>query len=143
MRADQPIPVLVSTAELCDPAELEAIAPNVTAARYLPGRECLERASVAVIQGGHLTASDAHLTGTPVVVVPAIADHWIWAARVQRMGTGIPVEGPLLPGRIRRAVMRILNNDGYRRRMADVSAELATWDPCGNVDSIVRELAGR
>jgi MGT family glycosyltransferase len=141
--ASLPVQVVASSAHLCDPAELEALGANVRASRYVASRSCLERATVAVIHGGHLTASEAHLTGTPVVVVPTGSDHFVWATRVQRLGTGIPVQPPLIRGRIRRAVRRLLSDESYRRNAASVRDELLKWDLGANLDAIVRRLAVR
>ncbi|MDX6511408.1 MAG: hypothetical protein QOE36_912, partial [Gaiellaceae bacterium] len=52
--AREPVDVLVTTGLMIDPRELEALAPNVRAVEYLPGRACFEAADVAVVHGGHL-----------------------------------------------------------------------------------------
>ncbi len=132
--------VLVTTGDLCDPAELEALGPNVVASRLLPGRACMEAADLAVIHGGDLTASEAHLAGVPVVVVPHAFDQLAWADRVGRLRTGIAVLPPSLPGGVRRAVRRILRQPGYRRAAERVAIDLKRWDGPGNTASLVEAL---
>lgn len=139
--AREPLDVLVTTAGHCDPAELEQLAANVTAARLLPSRLCMERASVAVIHGGSLTSFDAHIAGTPVVVIPHDYDQWLWADRVERLVTGVSVRPPYLPGQIRRAVRRVLGDDSYRKAAAVVAEDLRAWDgPRATADLIEKLL---
>jgi UDP:flavonoid glycosyltransferase YjiC (YdhE family) len=138
--AREPVDVLVTTAALCDPRELEALAPNVRAERFLPGRACMEAADVAVVHGGHLTTIEAHLAGTPVVVVPHGYDQFVWANRAERLGTGLAVRPPSLPGAIRRAVRRVVRHDRYRRAAAPIADDLRRWDGPANVAGLVEEL---
>lgn len=144
--ADERVDVLVSTAALAEPEAIAALAPNVQAARLVDGRRCMEAADVAVVQGGHLTTLEAHLAATPVVVVPHGFDHFTWADRAERLGTGIAVRPLSLPGSIRRAVRRTLRRPRYRQAAANVAAELRRWDGPANVATLVEELvtsAGR
>jgi UDP:flavonoid glycosyltransferase YjiC (YdhE family) len=140
--AGEPVDVLVTTAALVEPGELEALAPNVRAERLLPGRECMEAADVAVVHGGHLTTIEAHVAATPVVVVPHGFDQFVWANRAERLGTGLAVRPPSLPGAIRRAVRRVLRRDRYRRAAAPIADDLRRWDGPGNVADLVEELVG-
>ena len=140
--AREHVDVLVTTAALCEPGELEALAPNVRAERLLPGRDCMEAADVAVVHGGHLTTIEAHLAGTPVVVVPHGYDQFVWANRAERLGTGLAVRPPSLPGAIRRAVRRVLGGARYRRAAAPIADDLRRWDGPGNVADLVEELLG-
>ena len=137
---DEPVDVLVSTAELCEPAALERAAPNVRAARLLPGRACMEAADAAIVHGGHLTTVEAHLAATPVVVVPHGYDQDVWANRAERLGTGIAVRPPSAPGAIRRAVRRVLRRERYRRAADRVAADLGRWNGPANVVDLVEEV---
>ena len=139
--AGEPVDVLVTTASLCDPAQLEALAPNVRAERLLPGRACMDAADVAVVHGGHLTTLEAHVAGTPVVVVPHGFDQFAWAERAERLGTGLAVRPPILPGALRRAVQRVLTRNRYRSNAALVASELDRWDGPNAVAELVEELA--
>jgi UDP:flavonoid glycosyltransferase YjiC (YdhE family) len=140
--AGEPVDVLVTTGALCEPAALEALAENVCAERFLPGRACMEAADVAVVHGGHLTTIEAHAAGTPVVVVPHGFDQFVWANRVERLGTGLAVRPPSLPGAIRRAVRRVLRQERYRRAASAIAEDLRAWDGPANVVDLVEELVG-
>ena len=140
--ARDPVDVIVTTGPLIDPRELEALAPNVRAAEFLPGRACLEAADVAVVHGGHLTTSQAHAAGTPVIVLPHVYDQWAWSERVVRFGTGVVLERPLLPGAIRRAVRRILGDERYRLAAEALGNHLAAWNGAQHTADLVEQLAG-
>jgi UDP:flavonoid glycosyltransferase YjiC (YdhE family) len=135
-----PVDVLVTTASLCEPAALEALAPNVRAEAFLPGQACMAAADVAVVHGGHLTTIEAHLAGTPVVVVPHGFDQYVWANRAERLGTGLAVRPPSLPGAIRRAVLRVLRRERYRRAASAIAEDLRGWNGPANVVDLVEEL---
>jgi UDP:flavonoid glycosyltransferase YjiC (YdhE family) len=139
---DEPVDVVVSTAALCEPGALERLAPNVRAARLLPGRGCMEAADAAVVHGGHLTTVEAHMAGTPVVVVPRGYDQYVWANRAERLGTGLAIRPPSAPGAIRRALRRVLHQGRYRRAAERVAADLRRWNGPANVVDLVEEVVG-
>lgn len=141
--ADTPVDVLVSTGELCEPSELEAMAPNVRAERLVPGRAAMDAADVAVVHGGHLTTLEAHLAATPTLVIPLGFDQFLWADRVERLGTGTSLREPYLRGAIRRNVMRLLRRERYRRAVRLVAADLAKWDGPSAVADFAEEIAAR
>ena len=135
------VAVVATTADLCDPRTIEALGPNVTAARLLPGDQVLARADAVVAHGGNLTMLAVHRAGKPVVVLPFDYDQWLWADRVERLGTGIALRPPLLPGAIRRAVRRVLRRERYRRAAGAVGAHLREWNGPARTADLVEELA--
>ena len=137
----EPIDLVVSAGGREDLDELRALAPNARVEPLLAAGPWLDAADVAIVEGGHLTASTAHRAGTPVVVVPHRADQWAWADRVERLGTGIAVREPRAPGAIRRAVRRVLRRERYRRAAAEVAAHLRDWDGARSAADLVEELA--
>lgn len=141
--AREPVDVLVTTGPFLDPRDLESLAPNVRSERMLPGRECLEAADVAVVHGGHLTTSQAHAVGTPVVVLPTKYDQWAWSERVVRFGTGVVLARPLLPGAIGRAVRKVLADDRYARAAGEIAQHLAAWDGAQHTADLAERIAGR
>jgi UDP:flavonoid glycosyltransferase YjiC (YdhE family) len=140
---DEPVDVLVSTADLCEPAGLEALAPNVIARRLVSTRDHMVAADVAVVHGGNLTTTEAHRAGTPVVVVPHGFDQHVWADRAERLGTGVAIRKPMTPGAIRRAVRRVLRRERYRRNARAIAEHLRRWNGPANVADLVEELASR
>jgi UDP:flavonoid glycosyltransferase YjiC (YdhE family) len=136
------VDVLVTCAELVDPADIERLGPRVTARKYLPSEECFKIADVAVIHGGHLTGCAAHLAGVPVAVLPHMADQWSWAARVERLGTGKALPAPRAPGAVRRAITELLEDDGYTTRAAAVGTRLLEWNGPATVATSLENAAG-
>ena len=138
--AREDVDLVVTTAGVCEPEELRALAPTARVERLLPTSACLAAADAAVVHGGHLTTAEAHRLGTPVVVLPAAHDHWAWAERVERLGTGVALRPPVAPGAVRRAVRRVLRRDSYRERAAAVAAHLAEWDGAGRASDLLETL---
>jgi MGT family glycosyltransferase len=138
--AHEELDLVVTTARLCDPEELRALAPAARVERLLPTTTCIAAADAAVVHGGHLTTAEAHRLGTPVVVLPAGHDHWAWAERVERLGTGVALRPPVASGAVRRAVRRVLRRDSYRERAAAVAAHLAEWDGASRASDLLEEL---
>jgi MGT family glycosyltransferase len=128
--ATEPVEVLVTTGGLCDPAELERLGPNVTAAPLLPGDACLERADAAIIHGGHLTFCETLRSGTPFVVLPYRRDQIARVNRAERLGVGVGVwPQPWRHGVVRRAVRRVLKRPRYRSRCEELGRQLREeWD---------------
>jgi MGT family glycosyltransferase len=143
--AGDEVDVVVTTGGLCDPSELSRLGPNVRAAELLPGDACMAAAEAAVIHGGHLTFSQALLTGTPVVVAPYRDDQIGRVHQVERLGVGVGLwPRPRLAGGIRRMVRRLLHDPRYRRRSAEIAARLRDgWDGRRNSADLVERVAVR
>jgi UDP:flavonoid glycosyltransferase YjiC (YdhE family) len=141
--AEEPIEILATTARLMDPKELERTSPTVRAEPFLPGKACVEAADVAVISGGHLTAVEALLAGTPVVTLPFRGDQYVNASRAERLGVGRAVwPNASRPGDIRAAVRRVLSRPSYRRRACEVARRLRddAWNGARNAADLVEGL---
>jgi MGT family glycosyltransferase len=138
----EPVDVAVCTTGVCDPEEIAALADNVFAQSYLPGRAWLEAADAAVIHGGLMTAGEAHRAGTPVAVVPTVRDHLITARRVEELGVGISLWPTPVRGGIARAVRKLLSAPRYRRRAARLAEQLRPWDGAANAADLAERLAG-
>ena len=143
--ATEPVEVLVTTGGLCDTGELERLGPNISAAPFLPGDACLQRADAAVIHGGHLTFCEALRAGTPFVVLPYRRDQIARVNRAERLGVGIGVwPRPLRRGVVRTAVRRVVKRPRYRLRCEELGRQLREdWDGRRNAaDLVERELLG-
>lgn len=138
---DEPFELVLGAGGRADLDALRALAPRARIEPLLATRPWLEAADAAIVEGGHLTASAAHRAGTPVVVVPHRADQWAWADRVERLGTGIAVREPRLPGAVRRAVRRVLRHERYRASAARVAEHLREWDGAARTADLVEELS--
>jgi UDP:flavonoid glycosyltransferase YjiC (YdhE family) len=123
-----------------DLAPLRALAPNAHVGGLFPTRAAMESADVAVVEGGHSTGLEAARAGTPMIVVPYRAEQWLWADRVERLGTGRALRPPVRPGALRRAVRSVLSQERYREAAALVARDLARWDGPALTADLVEEL---
>ncbi|MGH2956606.1 MAG: glycosyltransferase [Solirubrobacterales bacterium] len=135
--------VVVSTGGLCDPGELRDLGPGVIATAIADTRSELEAADVAVIAGGHMTAMEALLSGTPTVVVPHTRQQAAGALRAQRLRTGVALWPRVPRGAIARATRRILRDDGYSTRASELATQLnAGWNGNLRAATLAEELIG-
>ena len=116
--------VVVSTGGLCDPTELRDLGPRVSADAIGDTRSELQAADIAVIAGGHMTAMQALLTGTPTVVIPHTRQQSTGALRADRLGTGVGLWPRLRPGAIARAGARMVQDQGYATRAGALAERL-------------------
>lgn len=133
--------VAVSTGGLCDPSELRRLGPRVRANAIGDTRSELQAADVAVIAGGHMTAMQALLSGTPTVVAPHTRQQAGGALRAERIGTGIALWPRLRPGAIGRASSRVIRDQGYSERALSLAARLREgWDGNANAATLAEGL---
>jgi UDP:flavonoid glycosyltransferase YjiC (YdhE family) len=136
--------VVASTGGLCDPRELAQLGPAVRAEEILDTRSELETADLAVIAGGHMTAMQALLAGTPTVVIPATSQQATGALRAQRLGTGLALWPRVPRGSIGRAARRILRDRRYTARSEQLAARLrAEWNGNARAAALAEALISR
>jgi UDP:flavonoid glycosyltransferase YjiC (YdhE family) len=91
------------------------LAGNCIAVAYAPQVELLRRATVCITHAGLNTALESLAAGVPMVAIPVTNDQPGVAARIVYTGTGTVVPFRRLNReRLRRAVRRVLDEDGYR-----------------------------
>ena len=140
--AERGFAVVVGTAHLVDPSQLEKLGDNVHAAPIVDGRAELRRAAVAVLSGGHMTAMEALLAGTPTVIANHTIQQGAAAQRVDRLRTGIGLWPRRRPGDIGQAATRILDDGSYRRRATEIAERLADgWDGALNTATTAEGLS--
>jgi UDP:flavonoid glycosyltransferase YjiC (YdhE family) len=137
---NDPIDLVVAAAGRTDVDALRRLAPRARVEGLLPTQAWLEAADVAIVEGGHQTACVAQRAGTPLVVVPRRSDQWMWADKVERLGSGVALRRPVAPGAIRRAVRRLLRDERYRQAAEHVGADLREWDGARASADLVEDL---
>lgn len=101
----------------------------------------LERAAVAVGPGGGGFVAKALTAGVPLVLTPIQGDQRETAGRVRHAGVGVSLRpGNLRAGSLRRAVLRVLADDRYRRAARRAAKEAATLGP-GLAADLVEQAA--
>lgn len=113
---------------------------NARVAEFVPYDLLLPKIDVMVTNGGYGGVQYALAHGVPLVVAGASEDKPEVAARVAWSGTGINLRtGRPTPAAIRAAVSAVLHDPSYRRRAAELRADMVQYQP---VDVIERSLAG-
>lgn len=133
--------IALVTMGTADHGEIEALGPGITALDFVDNDAWLEAADVAVLHGGHLSMSAAARAGTPTVVIPDGRDHWAWATKTTRFGTGISLYRPLLPGAVGRATKKVLTRQRFTERARDLAEDLQDWRGEERVADLIERVA--
>ncbi len=133
--------VVLSTGPNGPPAELPR---NCTAVRYAPGRQVLRKSRLLVCHGGNGTIYQALAEGVPIVGLPTFFDQEINMDQVEDLGLGVKVAcRKHLPADIRRAVLAVLEDPGYKQR-AEAFKRFVKPDPSAQraADEVGQLLSG-
>ncbi|GMS93192.1 hypothetical protein PENTCL1PPCAC_15367, partial [Pristionchus entomophagus] len=98
--------------------EISAEIPNLIESTWLPQRDLLHdtRLSAFITHCGQGSTTEAIGAGTPLIVIPVVADQMRNAHLVERNGIGLRLEKTDLSGgnKLENAIREILENDSYR-----------------------------
>jgi MGT family glycosyltransferase len=109
--ADEPIRVLVSASQAI---EIASVPGNAAIRRFVPHARVLSSVAATVTHAGHGTVSASLAHGVPVVALPnPAADQPFLAARLQKLGAGIALDGEARPDAIRAAVNEVMRQPSY------------------------------
>jgi MGT family glycosyltransferase len=126
--AGLPLTVVLMAGEGRDPAsfDLGPLASNVILRPHAPLSDVLPLVDVLVTNGNSESVLAALQAGIPAVVMPSIWDQAEMAWRIADTGAGLRVS-PLLatPGRLRKAVQRVLDQPSFRNNAVHMGAALA------------------
>ena len=115
---------------------------NIHIERYVPLDDILEHVDVIVTTGGSGTVLASLASGVPLVVVPVAWDQPENARRVENCGAGIRIRpGACTPGRLRRAVFRLLGNGRYREKAERMSRILRAYGGPGEAARLLSDLS--
>ncbi len=113
---------------------------NARVAQFIPYDLLLPQVDVMVTNGGYGGVHYALAHGVPLVVAGTSEDKPEVAARVHWSGSGINLRtGQPTQAAIRAAVRSVLHDSSYRRRAAELRADMAHYRP---LDTIENSLAG-
>ncbi|OBI51782.1 glycosyl transferase [Mycobacterium kyorinense] len=121
---------------------LPPLPANARAATYLPYDELLPRTAVYVTNGGYGGVQYALRYGVPIVATGGKEDKPEVGARVAWSGVGrrIRSERPT-PRALRRDILAVLNQPGYRQASQRVAADIAAAPGFAGLADIVDRLA--
>jgi len=124
---DLDVRVVATVGPHVDPQSLGPQPPNVYVTRYIPQRQLLPHCAAVVSHGGSGTFLATVAAGIPQLCVPQGADQFINAAAGARSGAGLSLmPDQTAPDEIRRAVSRLLAEDGFGSAAERISEEIAT-----------------
>ncbi|HZY19008.1 MAG TPA: nucleotide disphospho-sugar-binding domain-containing protein [Ramlibacter sp.] len=93
---------------------------------FVPQRAMLRQADVAITHAGLNTVMDCLESGTPMLALPIAFDQPGAAARIVHSGTGVRHLPALATvGVLRRSLRRLLDEDGFARRAAQLGSGIA------------------
>jgi MGT family glycosyltransferase len=138
-----PLTVILLAGEGRDPASLGLgpLPPNIILQAHAPLSDILPIARALVTNGNSESVMAALQAGLPMVVLPSIWDQAEMACRVAETGAGLRVSGwRVTPARLRRAVLRVLDEPSFRDRATEMSAALARGGGPSCAASLIDEL---
>ena len=107
--------LLISLGGGLDPASLGKLAGDPLVVRFAPQLEILKRAALVITHAGLNTVLESLSEGVPLVAVPLANDQPGVAARLKARGACVVVSRHRLnSARLRKAVLRVLGDAGYR-----------------------------
>ena len=107
--------LLISLGGGLDPARLGKLAGDPLVVRFAPQLEILKRAALVITHAGLNTVLESLSEGVPLVAVPLGNDQPGVAARLKARGACVVVSRHRLnPARLRKAVILVLQDAGYR-----------------------------
>jgi len=121
--------LLISLGGGLDPAKLGKLAGAPLVVSFAPQLEILKRAELVITHAGINTVLESLSEGVPLVAVPLGNDQPGVAARVKARGAGVVVSRHRLnPGRLRKAVMLVLQEPRYRKTAQDLQRVIRKID---------------
>lgn len=134
--------LLISLGGRLDPSRLGKLAGNPLVVGFAPQLEILKRAALVITHAGLNTVLESLCEGVPLVAVPLANDQPGVAARVKARGACVVVPRYRLnAARLRKAVMMILQDAGYREAAQVLQRALQRIDgPSRAADLIERVL---
>jgi len=140
----RPMQVVMTTGRHRRPEDLDLgpMAPNVRVEQFVPHHHLFAHTDVVVTTGGAGTVTTALLAGVPLVVVPTQWELPENAQRVVESGAGVRIDPwRCTPGRLRRAVDRVLRNPRFRQNARRLGAALAAEGGPARAAELLEELA--
>jgi UDP:flavonoid glycosyltransferase YjiC (YdhE family) len=110
---------------------------NVSIVASAPHSEVFPLADLVITHAGHGTIMRALAHGLPVICLPMGRDQNDNAIKVEHHGCGIALNAKAGPGKIRKAVRKILSEDSFRQAACSFRMDILGCDPGA---SVLREI---
>jgi MGT family glycosyltransferase len=113
--------VVLSVGPKMDIASLGPIPKNIIVRQRVPQLRILEHADLFITHAGMNGATEGLYYGVPLLTIPQGADQLLVACRVVQLGAGVYLNRKkVTPARLRETALRIMADDGIRRRCETV-----------------------
>ncbi len=123
------------------PADLSGSTGEAIIVHYAPQLEILRRAAVTITHAGLNTALESLAHGVPAVAIPIADDQPGVAARLERAGAGTIVPArELTVDALRQAVLRVLNDESYRKAARRIQEEIKRTDGIRCASEIIERV---
>lgn len=127
-----------------EPSLLPPAPANARIERYIPFAALMPHVDVYVTNGGYGGLHYAMSHGVPVLSAGATEDKPDLAARVSWSGVGLGMRAQRAnPAKVRTAVRRLLDEDGFRTRAQQIADEMAACDGPARASELVEALVER
>jgi UDP:flavonoid glycosyltransferase YjiC (YdhE family) len=125
-------------------ADALRVPENVEAREYVDHAEVMPSVSMLLGHGGHATTMYALAHGLPVLIVPQqpMADQLVIGEVMERHGAGILLPQQPTADEVRRAVMRLAEEDAFAAAAERIGARLRDEDGVARAADRVEELVG-
>src|SRR6185503_15962746 len=141
--AEEPVRVVATANRRGGGAQLPEAPPNAVVVDWLSYSQVMDQAALVVCHGGHGTVARALAAGTPLLCCPAVGDMAENSARVAWAGAGLMLPWRLTgPAALRWAVRRILGDDRFSARSAEIADWAQAHDGANEGAVLVEQLAG-
>ena len=115
------VQLVISLGGGMSPQNLPELPGNPLVVGYAPQLELLDRASLTITHAGLNTTLESLSRGVPLIAIPITHDQPAVASRIVRKGLGIAITLPELSvSRLRTAIERVLEEDKYRQKVAQL-----------------------
>ena len=118
---EENLDVIISVGKKFDRRKLKNIPTNIHIYSFVPQTEVLKMADVFVTHGGMNSVSEAIVYGTPMVVIPFMADQPVNARCVEKLGVGRRLEySDVNKETLKKSVLSVLFDTGIKSNMEKV-----------------------
>ena len=133
--------LLISLGGGLDPARLGSLAGSPLVVHFAPQLEVLKRAALVITHAGLNTVLESLAEGVPLVALPLGNDQPGVAARLKARGAGVVVSRHRLnPARLRKAVLLVLQDAGYRKAAQGLQSVLQQLDGAGRAVDLIEQV---
>lgn len=121
--------------------KLKLNSDNMIGANFLPQTFFLQKANLAIIHGGNNSVSECLYYGVPMIVLPAFADQFDNAQRVEDLGIGKRVDLYNVDDTLLDVIGEVSSNEELKNKLRQISQDISMRDDSNKVTFMLKKLA--